>query len=336
MSCTAISRRFSSLSSLRLTAGRTALTPLQAGKASRYTVPLSTLTFPHLRTLTLPNFSSPQLILAAAQYPKLQSLCVEQSDDSTHPMDVQLQLPSLLSLSISGIVTNCSSMAASICAPRCPLLQSVQLERVSFQPPGIGATKGLTYMVGSKRFDILHHPPWELDMPACTSLRLRRIHMPSIQLQAPRLCELNLSTCHASNQAFFTLLPDIPCRACSSTSACSDHSLTGATADTATAGAASHQAGWVAHEPAAAAAAAAAAEAAEAAAGLFRGLSTACQCGQTMPGELKRLKIVHNSMVAWIRTASFQALCEDPRVRSVQDLTERNYIRYVDDPLVDE
>ncbi|MEW5298525.1 MAG: hypothetical protein WDW36_001639 [Sanguina aurantia] len=192
----------------RLRAGPAGLTP----RPRPHRTPLHTL----LPTSRLPHpaqLRNPQLILDSGNYPSLQTLCVERLDFSTHPMSLQLQLPSLHTLSIDGIVTQGLAFANSLGAQQCPNLTSVNLHCISFQPLAHGERRRdvALHQLTRGGFPQAHHPTWLLEMPACESLELSSVDVPAIRLHAPNLRRLSISLCKAgsSKEPFFTLLPDV-------------------------------------------------------------------------------------------------------------------------------
>lgn len=354
----AISRQFRKLSSLHLKASSSAAFPVPAHQVLGQTVPLSTLTFPSLLALTLPNFAASNLNLTATNYPKLETLSIERMDFNTYPMTVNLQLPTLQTLSMNGIVTDSLSMAASLCPPMCPRLSSVDLQCVSFQPLARGESRRDTalFQVTRKSFPKAHHPPWLLDMPACESLQLCSVDTPCIYLHAPNLCELAVSNCGAVNaqQDFFTLLPDVFAEP---EFARRTWVATRSTAAAAMAAAAAEAAATAAATAATAAAAAAAAAVMQAAAAAASGAAVLGSSsgdghvlvvpgvgsssavtggylagGRHVQGRLGRLKIAHNTMGSWVGTPSYHALCRDARVNHVEDVdASENWFHLLDD-----
>lgn len=282
----AISRRHSKLSSVQLRPASSS--PIHLALSNQ--AGLLSLTFHALTTLDVPNYVCNHLSLTAANYPKLQSLHIHQLDGKSYPMTLDLQLPSLRTLNITGISTHSLPFVASLCALQCPVLNRVELSFISFDDCEAGLQLPSFCSLPENRTASLnleqHNPSWVLDMPACEFLWLGSMELPSVFVHAPSLRYMGVYDCvpvETESLSTFTLLPDDV----GPEVAASSHGTT--------------RQGWVMPEEATGAVS-----------------EEQLQRQSDMFGKQHRLRIVHDG-APWAGSPGFEGLSRDARVDNVQD-----------------
>ncbi|MEW5312079.1 MAG: hypothetical protein WDW38_003736 [Sanguina aurantia] len=194
MPLAAIGHKFQNLSSLCLSTSSGAQVPAAKGKATpRKTCDgdlsqLSNLSLPNLLELELQQCHTAvtRLALTAAKLPKLQTLKFNSAaaqDGKQAIIHIQLQLPSLLHISVSNLNVSSNDLASSLSAVNCPALVTIELVSVTFDC----VPNSCDFQNGNFK------APFILDLAACTSLSFSRMYLTSsIQVFAPRLTQLHL------------------------------------------------------------------------------------------------------------------------------------------------
>lgn len=149
---------------------------------------LSLLAFPHLHHLRLRNYPFKSLSLQSAYYPQLRKLVVQRSRQPTATQKLQLQLPHLLTLELESVkLKNSAILEACLCVSACPRLRRFLAFNLMFEPNG-----------------------WEhrlvVDMPWMQEFELEETDIGALELRAPRLMDLSLTSC--GELAYVELLED--------------------------------------------------------------------------------------------------------------------------------